>query len=143
MSRAQKDKIKRDAKYYVWDDPYLWKHYSDQIIPRCVFQQEITSILTFCHSYACGGHFGPKRTARKILECGLFWPTLFRDSYIFCKSCEQCYKIGNIGHRDQMPLTPILVCEIFDVWVLISRALSLLLVIMFTSFFLWIMFQSR
>ena len=72
LSRAQKDKIKSDAKYYVWDDPYLWKHCSDQIIRRCVSQQEIPSILTFCHSYACGGHFGPKRTARKILECGLF-----------------------------------------------------------------------
>ena len=26
LTRAQKDKIKSDAKYYVWDDPYLWKH---------------------------------------------------------------------------------------------------------------------
>ncbi|XP_031101912.1 uncharacterized protein LOC116005814 [Ipomoea triloba] len=51
LSKSQKDKIKSDAKYYVWDDPYLWKHCSDQII-----------------------------------------------------------------RRDQMPLTPILVCEIFDVW---------------------------
>ena len=25
-------------------------------------------------------------------------------------------KTGNLGHRDQMPLTPILICEIFDVW---------------------------
>ena len=92
LSRTQKDKIKSDAKYYVWDDPYLWKHCSDQIIRRCVSQQEIPSILKFCHSYACGGHFGPKRTARKVLECGLFWPTLFRDSYMFCKACEQCQK---------------------------------------------------
>ena len=51
-----------------------------------------------------------------MLECGLFWPTLFRDSYIFCKSCENCQKTGNLSHMNQMPLTPILVCEIFDVW---------------------------
>ncbi|XP_074297120.1 uncharacterized protein LOC141627798 [Silene latifolia] len=25
LSRSQRDKIKSDAKYYVWDDPYLWK----------------------------------------------------------------------------------------------------------------------
>ncbi|XP_031116495.1 uncharacterized protein LOC116020153 [Ipomoea triloba] len=116
LSKSQKDKIKSDAKYYVWDDPYLWKHCSDQIIRRCVSQEEIPSILNFCHSYACGGHFGPKRTARKVLECGLFWPSLFRDCYMFCKTCEQCQKTGNLGYRDQMPLTPILVCEIFDVW---------------------------
>jgi len=116
LTRAQKDKIKSDAKYYVWDDPYLWKHCSDQVIRRCVSEFEIPSILQFCHSYACGGHFGPKRTASKVLECGLFWPTLFRDSYMFCKSCENCQKTGNLSHRNQMPLTPILVCEIFDVW---------------------------
>ncbi|RDX93695.1 hypothetical protein CR513_24005, partial [Mucuna pruriens] len=30
-SRSQKDKIKSDAKYHVWDDPYLWKFCSDQV----------------------------------------------------------------------------------------------------------------
>ena len=29
LTRAQKDKIKSDSKYYIWDDPYLWKHCSD------------------------------------------------------------------------------------------------------------------
>ncbi|XP_027155271.1 uncharacterized protein LOC113755465, partial [Coffea eugenioides] len=33
--------------------------------PWCVSTEEVPSILSFCHSYACGGHFGPKRTARK------------------------------------------------------------------------------
>ena len=116
LTKAQKDKIKSESKYYIWDDPYLWKHCSDQLIRRCVSECEVPSILAFCHSYACGGHFGPKRTARKVLECGLFWPTLFRDAYLFCKSCSNCQRTGNLGHRDQMPLTPILACEIFDIW---------------------------
>ena len=115
-SKAQRDKIKSDAKYYVWDDPYLWKHCADQVIRRCVPENEIISILTFCHSYACGGHFGAQRTARKVLECGFYWPSLFRDSYFFCKSCAQCQKTGNISQRNEMPQTPILFCEIFDVW---------------------------
>ncbi|XP_027155806.1 uncharacterized protein LOC113756251 [Coffea eugenioides] len=34
LSRAQKEKIKSDVKYYVWDEPYLWKYCSDQIIRR-------------------------------------------------------------------------------------------------------------
>ncbi|KAL2228808.1 UNVERIFIED_CONTAM: Retrovirus-related Pol polyprotein from transposon 17.6 [Sesamum indicum] len=116
LTRARKDKIKSDAKHYVWDEPYLWKFCSDQIIRRCVPETEIPSILEICHSYACGGHFGPKRTARKVLECGLFWPNMFKDAYLFCQSCENCQKVGNLGHRDQMHLSPILVCEVFDVW---------------------------
>ncbi|XP_019158165.1 PREDICTED: uncharacterized protein LOC109154882 [Ipomoea nil] len=27
--KAQKDKIRSNAKYYVWDEPYLWKHCAD------------------------------------------------------------------------------------------------------------------
>ncbi|CAL5432792.1 unnamed protein product [Camellia sinensis] len=34
LSKAQRDKIKSDAKYYMWDDPYLWKHCADQVIRR-------------------------------------------------------------------------------------------------------------
>ncbi|XP_006579199.1 uncharacterized protein [Glycine max] len=36
-SRSQIDKLKSDAKYYVWDDPYLWRFGSDQVIRRVIF----------------------------------------------------------------------------------------------------------
>ncbi|KAL0324589.1 UNVERIFIED_CONTAM: hypothetical protein Scaly_2426000 [Sesamum calycinum] len=57
----------------------------DQVVRRCVPNDEHNSVLTFCHNFACGGHFGPKRTARKVLDCGLYWNTLFKDAYEFCK----------------------------------------------------------
>ncbi|KAL0370479.1 UNVERIFIED_CONTAM: Retrovirus-related Pol polyprotein from transposon.6 [Sesamum angustifolium] len=41
LSRARKDKIRSEAKYFVWDDPYLWKFCSDQLIRRCVPETEI------------------------------------------------------------------------------------------------------
>ncbi|KAJ8749935.1 hypothetical protein K2173_013850 [Erythroxylum novogranatense] len=44
LTRSAKDKIKREAKYYVWDNPYLWKHFSDQVIRRCVSE-------TLLHKY--------------------------------------------------------------------------------------------
>ncbi|KAL2230537.1 UNVERIFIED_CONTAM: Retrovirus-related Pol polyprotein from transposon [Sesamum indicum] len=34
LTKARKDKIKSDVKHYVWDEPYLWKFCSDQIIRR-------------------------------------------------------------------------------------------------------------
>ena len=45
LTRAQKDKIKKEAKIYVWEEPYLWKYYVDQVIRRCVPQYEVKSIL--------------------------------------------------------------------------------------------------
>ena len=32
LSKVQREKIKSDSKYYIWDDPYLWKQCPDQII---------------------------------------------------------------------------------------------------------------
>ena len=53
---------------------------------------------------------------RKVLESGLYWPSIFKDAYHFCKSCEKCQKIDNITHKNQIPLTNILVSEFFYVW---------------------------
>ncbi|RDX79242.1 Retrovirus-related Pol polyprotein from transposon 17.6, partial [Mucuna pruriens] len=40
-SRLYKEKIESDAKYYIWDDPYLWRLWSDQVIRRCILDSEI------------------------------------------------------------------------------------------------------
>ncbi|RDX65066.1 Retrovirus-related Pol polyprotein, partial [Mucuna pruriens] len=71
-SPAYKDKIRSNAKYYIWDDPYLWRLCSDKIIRRCIPDTETNSILQFCHSAPGGGHYGSSRTARKVLDCGLY-----------------------------------------------------------------------
>ena len=33
-----------------------------------------------------------------------------------CKQCDKCQRFGKIAHRNMMPLNPILVVELFDVW---------------------------
>lgn len=73
-------------------------------------------MLEFCHSFACGGHFSIKKTAAKILQCGFYRPTLFKDTNEFFRSCERCQKLGSLSHHHMMPLNPILVVEIFDYW---------------------------
>ncbi|KAM1419255.1 hypothetical protein ACFXTO_022810 [Malus domestica] len=115
-TRHQRDKLRHDARFYVWDDPYLWKFCPDQIVRRCVLDSEFRSILSFCHTYACGGHFGTQRTALKVLQCGFYWPSIFKDARTFCLTCDKCQRMGNIGARDQMPQVSILNVEIFDVW---------------------------
>ena len=53
----------------------------------------------------------------KALDSGFYWPTIiFKDAYLFCKSCDRCQRTGNLGVRNQMPKTPILIVEIFDIW---------------------------
>ncbi|KAM2449536.1 hypothetical protein PS1_019631 [Malus domestica] len=116
FTRHQRDKLRHDARFFVWDDPYLWKFCPDQIIRRCVHDSECHSILSFCHTYACGGHFGTQRTALKVLQCGFYWPSIFKDAKTFCLTCDKCQRMGGISARDQMPQVSILNVEIFDVW---------------------------
>ena len=82
LTKHQIDKLRSEAKYYIWDDPYFWRLCGDQVIRCCVHDFEIHSILHFCHSLASGGHFGPQRTTRQVLDCGFYWPTLFHDAWV-------------------------------------------------------------
>ncbi|KAM6553959.1 hypothetical protein CsatB_014721 [Cannabis sativa] len=116
LTRQQLKKFYSEVKHYYWEEPILYKHCADQIIRRCVPEEEMFSILTHCHSLPCGGHFSGNRTAAKILQSGFFWPTLFKDSQQFVQSCDRCQRTGNISRRNEMPLTGILEVELFDVW---------------------------
>ena len=44
-NRQQKKKLITDAKYYLWDEPYLFKRCADRIIRRCVPREEAQRIL--------------------------------------------------------------------------------------------------
>ena len=115
LTYHQRKKFLHDVKYYLWDKPLLFKRYPDQIIRRCVPEEEMQAILHHCHSSSYGGHFGVTRIAAKVLQSGFFWPSIFRDSYTLVKTCDRCQRMGNISRRQELPLKNILEVELFDV----------------------------
>ena len=88
----------------------------DGLIQSCVPECEMLSVLEACHSSAVGGHHSGTRTAHKILQCGYYWTTLHQDSHEFPKACDRCQRDGDISRKQELPLNPILVIELFDVW---------------------------
>ncbi|KAL4284010.1 hypothetical protein GQ457_16G015110 [Hibiscus cannabinus] len=109
-------RFKNNAKGYFWDEPYLFKQCADQIIRRSIPEEEQQTILEQCHSAPYGGHFGGNRTAAKVLQSGLYWPTLHRDAQLFCQQCDRCQRTWNISRRNEMHLQNTLEVELFDVW---------------------------
>ncbi|KAK6162162.1 hypothetical protein DH2020_002003 [Rehmannia glutinosa] len=105
------------AKFPWYSDfvNYFVARCADTIIRRCVPQEEWEGVLQQCHSSPSGGHFGPTRTAAKVLQSGLYWPTLSNDCYLFVQSCDRC-QMGNISRRHEMPMTNVMEVELFDVW---------------------------
>ena len=79
-------------------------------------EAEQQGILSHCHENACGGHFASQKTARKVLQSGFYWPSLFKDAHTMCRECDKCQILGKISHRHMIPLNPILVVDLFDFW---------------------------
>ncbi|KAK1423916.1 hypothetical protein QVD17_19227 [Tagetes erecta] len=112
----QKKKFFADLRFYIWEDPYLFRIGADQMIRRCVTSPETRSILEHCHSGPAGGHYGGAYTAKRVFDAGFYWPTIFKDAHEFVRSCDACQRAGNISSRNEMPQNPIQVVEIFDIW---------------------------
>ncbi|RVW20777.1 Retrovirus-related Pol polyprotein from transposon opus [Vitis vinifera] len=53
---------------YYWEEPFLFKYCADQIIRKCVPEEEQQGILSHCHENACGGHFASQKTVMKVLQ---------------------------------------------------------------------------
>ena len=112
----QKKRFFAHFKQYYWEEPILYRHCADQVIRRCVPEDEMHSILNHCHILPCGGHFGGQRTATKVLQSGFYWPSLFKDAHRFVSTCDKCQRMGNISRKDEPPMHPILEVKLFDLW---------------------------
>ena len=77
---------------------------------------EQQGILSHCHENAYRGHFASQKTAMKVLQSGLYWPSLFKDAHNMCRGCNRCQRLKKLSRRHMMPLNPILVVDLFDVW---------------------------
>nr|GEV21088.1 reverse transcriptase domain-containing protein [Tanacetum cinerariifolium] len=103
MSSQHKNKFFKDVKHYFWDDPFLFKICADQVIRRCVHNQEAIDILKACHYGPTEGHHGLNYTAKKVFDSRFYWPTIYRDAQDLVKTYDVCQRQGKISQRDEMP----------------------------------------
>ncbi|XP_048227245.1 uncharacterized protein LOC125369275 [Ricinus communis] len=81
MTYQQKKKFFANLKYFIWEDPFLYRVCTDQVIRRCVYGEENLQILRHCHEGSVGGHQATNHTARKVLDAGPF-PSSYGNKYI-------------------------------------------------------------
>jgi len=93
-SNQDKHRFLTQIRFFFWDEPYLFKYCPDQIIRRCLPEDEHQSILTFCHELACRGTLWSTKDCRESLsEWFLLTHSLQGRSY-FCKLCAKCQMMG-------------------------------------------------
>jgi len=67
LNWSQRKKFLHDARFYVWDDPHLFKLGANNLLRRCVTIEEAQNILWQCHSSPYSGHHIGDRTVAKVL----------------------------------------------------------------------------
>ena len=65
LDNQDKRKFLSNVQNLYWDDPYLFKYCPDQIFQRCISDNEVSIVIKFYHSKACGDHFSLKKTTAK------------------------------------------------------------------------------
>ena len=115
-SSQQKRKFFYDVKRHFWEDSFLYRLCVDGVIRRSVPQEEVPSSISHCHDLLCGGHASTSKTTTKILYCGFYWLSPFKDTHAYVKSYDRCQRTGNTSRRNKMLLNNILEIEVFDVW---------------------------
>ena len=68
FSYQEKRKLRTNTRVYIWDNPLLFRRGADQIIKRCVPEDEQGGIIDKCHASPYGGRFVGDRTTQKILQ---------------------------------------------------------------------------
>ena len=67
---------------------YLFKYCSDQIIRRCVPDEKIKSVLSFCHELSCGRYFGPRKPTEKYCRVGFISLTCLKMPLTFARRAQ-------------------------------------------------------
>ena len=92
LSYQEKKRFLFQVRQFLWEEPFIYKICGDGLIRRCIPESEVFDVLSQCHDSVYGGHYGATKTASKVLECGFFWPTLFKDAREYVLHCDRCQR---------------------------------------------------
>ncbi|XP_049342913.1 uncharacterized protein LOC125807236 [Solanum verrucosum] len=84
-STHQKQRLKYDAHFYIWDEHFLFKQGPYQMMRRSIVEQEATQMLESCTSSPYGGHHRGKQTAHKGIDFMGPFPSSHGNQYIQVK----------------------------------------------------------
>ena len=70
----------------------LYRQGKDSRLRQVISDSQARMNLQELHKGNVGGHFSQDITVRKVLDVGYWWPTLYKDTYKYCQTCDECQK---------------------------------------------------
>ena len=71
----------------------LYKLGLDDVLHRCALEHEREDIIQEAYSRPAGGHLSVETTIKKILQVGLWWPSINRDCKERISQCDPCQRL--------------------------------------------------
>ena len=93
-SMRKKKALVIQARNYTWAAGALYRLGKDGVLRGCVADDERTELLEEAHEGESGGHMSGEVTARKLLEAGYWWDSMFKDAQEWAKTCDVCQRVG-------------------------------------------------
>jgi hypothetical protein len=120
LDRHQRRLHLESSRYIILGD-FLFRRFADGISLQCVNDEEENKLLHETHGSSyffihIGGHFYAKAIYFKIIINSYYWPSIFRDSYKFARSCDKCQKFAGKERLSTIPLQPVLPYFPFSKW---------------------------
>ena len=90
LSRDQRVRLAiRSRSFEVCLGELYYRNAADVLL-RCVLPNDQMAVIQEAHSGVVGGHFAGPLTAKKIIQSGLWWPTLHADVHKFVRNYDAC-----------------------------------------------------
>jgi hypothetical protein len=110
----------RLAKRYTMVEGDLYRRGANDILMRCITQEEGRELLAEIHGGECGSHSSSRTLVGKAFRHGFYWPTALQDAAELVKSCEACQFHAKQIHTPTQALQMIPPSWPFAVWGWIS-----------------------
>lgn len=102
-----------NVKRYFWNERYLFRECTDNIMRRPILDILMNDILDAYHTFPAGDLQRGICMMAKVLKSKNFWKGLYHDVNFFVKAFPQCQMHGNISQGHELPLYPALDVELF------------------------------
>jgi hypothetical protein len=110
----------RLAKRYTVVEGDLYRRGANDILMRCITQEEGRELLTEIHGGECGSHSSSRTLVGKAFRHGFYWSTALQDAAEMVKSCKACQFHAKQIHTPAQGLQMIPPSWPFAVWGWIS-----------------------
>jgi hypothetical protein len=110
------ERIVRLAKRYMVVEGDLYRRGANDILMRCITQEEGRELLAEIHGGECGSHSASRTLVGKAFRHDFYWPTALQDAAELVKSCEACQFHAKQIHTPAQALQMIPPSWPFVVW---------------------------